>query len=76
MNSRQPPISNRAQFLQLTRQTRMLYYAECSNRPKGEESSPGLQPLERIPNEIALKGRPGAPRSAYYSAGEVLLVKQ
>jgi hypothetical protein len=28
------------------------------HRPKGEERSPGLQPLERIRNEIALKGRP------------------
>jgi hypothetical protein len=28
------------------------------HRPKGEKRSPGLQPLERIRNEIALKGRP------------------
>jgi hypothetical protein len=57
MNSRQPPISNRAQFLQLTRQTRMLYYAECSNRPKGEERiAQGFSPGNAYATKSPSKG--------------------
>ena len=57
MNSRQPPICNTAQFLQLTRQTRMLHSAECSNRPTGEERiAQGFSPWNAYATKSPSKG--------------------
>ena len=60
-----------SQFLQLTRQTRMLYHAGSSNRPKGEERiAQGFSPGNADATKLPSKGVQVRHEAGYYSAGE------
>jgi hypothetical protein len=58
MNSRQLPISNRAQFVQLTRQKRIaiLYYAECSIARRAKREAQGFSPWNAYATKSPSKG--------------------